>query len=115
MITDILQLSSLRLVPTAILSLSSRTTTSKHYNPKFKKLRKEKFLKFELPDYNEDTNALPKEKLRQKMKERGMLPPRPWVERPFYISATGNFEIQTRHSLKTRDETGIYINSFCCI
>ncbi|XP_061725704.1 large ribosomal subunit protein mL45 [Cydia pomonella] len=83
------RLGSLRLVPAAILTQSSRTTTSKHWNPKFKKLRREKYLKVELPDYNEDTNALPKEKLRQKMKERGLLPPRPWIERPFYISATG--------------------------
>ncbi|KAI8426799.1 hypothetical protein MSG28_014482 [Choristoneura fumiferana] len=83
------KLSGLRLVPTAILAVTSRTTTSKHYDPKFKKLRKEKYLKIELPDYNEDTNSMPKEKLRQKMKERGMMPPRPWIERPFYISATG--------------------------
>ncbi|CAG9568366.1 unnamed protein product [Danaus chrysippus] len=66
-----------------------RTTTSKHYNPKFRKHRGQKVLKIDLPDMNEDPDTIPPEKLRQKMKERGVLPPRPWIERPFYISATG--------------------------
>lgn len=83
------QLGALRLAPASTWTSLVRTTTSKHWNPKFKKLRKQKFLKFPLPDFNEDTNALPPEKVRQKMKERGVLPPRPWMERPFYISATG--------------------------
>lgn len=38
---------------------------------------------------NEDENKFSEEKMRQKMKERGVLPPRPWMERPFYIGATG--------------------------
>ncbi|CAG9130929.1 39S ribosomal protein L45-mitochondrial [Plutella xylostella] len=80
---------SLRLVPALSLTLPCRTTTSKHWNPKFKKERKNKFMKFEIPDYNEDNSTVPPEKIRQKMKERGFLPPRPWAERPFSISATG--------------------------
>lgn len=45
-------------------------------------------MKIELPDMNEDENMSP-EKVRQKMKERGLMPPRPWMERPFYIASTG--------------------------
>lgn len=50
-------------------------------------------MKFELPDLNEDTQEMSQEKMRQKMKERGLLPPRPWMERSFYISATGQLII----------------------
>ncbi|CAK1545412.1 unnamed protein product [Leptosia nina] len=85
----IAKMGNLRLIPAAIMVQTHRTTTSKHWNPKYKKLRKEKFLKVPFHDFNEDTDSLPEEKVRQKMKERGLLPPRPWVERPFYISSTG--------------------------
>lgn len=81
------QFSLLRLNSSVGLILPIRTTTTKHYNPKFKKHRAGKFLKIELPEFNED--AMTPEKMRQKMKERGVLPPRPWMERPFCISATG--------------------------
>lgn len=81
---------SLRLAP-VMFTQPSRTTTSKHFIPKFKKQRAQKYLKVELPDPNEDFAALGPEKIRQKMKERGLLPPRPWMERPFYISATGMY------------------------
>ncbi|VVC88206.1 unnamed protein product [Leptidea sinapis] len=81
--------SSIRLLPSVTYLQCKRTTTSKHWNPKFKKLRKEKYFKIDLPDFNEDPSKIPEEKVRQKMKERGVLPPRPWMERPFYISATG--------------------------
>ncbi|CAB3233111.1 unnamed protein product [Arctia plantaginis] len=77
-----------RIAP-AIFNQHSRTTTSKHWIPKFKKLRAQKVLKVELPDSNEVVSEMTPEKMRQKMKERGILPPRPWMERPFYISATG--------------------------
>ncbi|XP_075984876.1 mitochondrial ribosomal protein L45 [Anticarsia gemmatalis] len=82
------KMGALRIAPTVFIQ-PHRTTTSKHYNPKFKKLRAEKFMKFELPNPNEDFSQLSPGKMRQKMKERGVLPPRPWMERPFYISATG--------------------------
>lgn len=84
----------LRVAP--IIFTPARTTTSKHYIPKFKKLRAQKYLKVELPDPNEDISALSPERIRQKMKERGILPPRPWMERPFYISATGLCEFVDR-------------------
>lgn len=51
-------------------------------------------MRLDLPDMNEDDSKISPEKQRQKMKERGVMPPRPWMERPFYISATGlNFFI----------------------
>ncbi|XP_037868046.1 large ribosomal subunit protein mL45 isoform X2 [Bombyx mori] len=81
--------SALRLTPALMCNQQSRTTTTKHHNPKFKKERAQKFLKIDLPDFNEDHTSYPPHKLRQKMKEKGVLPPRPWMERPFYISATG--------------------------
>ncbi|KAI5645866.1 tim44-like domain-containing protein [Phthorimaea operculella] len=83
------KMGSLRLSPVALLLQPARTTTSKHWNPKFKRLRAQKYLKVEIPDLNEDPNSLSREKIRQKMKERGLLPTRPWMERSFYISATG--------------------------
>lgn len=73
----------------ALLAQPSRTTTTKHYNPKFKKMRAQKYMKIELPDFSEDAQEMSQEKMRQKMKERGLIPPRPWMERAFYISATG--------------------------
>ncbi|CAG9793219.1 unnamed protein product [Diatraea saccharalis] len=79
---------SLRMTPIMVYT-QVRTTTSKHYNPKFKKHRAQKYLKVDLPNFNEDTESLSREKMRQKMKEKGIMPPRPWMERPFYISATG--------------------------
>ncbi|XP_059051817.1 large ribosomal subunit protein mL45 [Achroia grisella] len=83
------KMGAMRLSPAAVYIQSMRTTTSKHWDPKFKKLRALKFMKFKLPDHNEDISAMSPERIRQKMKERGLLPPRPWMERPFYISATG--------------------------
>lgn len=82
------KMGALRIVP-VIMTQPSRTTTTKHYIPKFKKQRAQKYLKVELPDPNEDFGSLSSSKIRQKMKERGILPPRPWMERPFYLSATG--------------------------
>lgn len=85
----VVQVVSLRLVPVAVLTQPSRTTTTKHYNPKYKKMRAQKYMKFELPDFSENAQDMSQEKMRQKMKERGLIPPRPWIERAFYISATG--------------------------
>lgn len=62
---------------------------SKHFNPKFKKLRSLKFVKIDLPNYNEKMEDFSKEEIKSRMKERGLLPPRPWMERPFFISSTG--------------------------
>ncbi|KAF6211412.1 hypothetical protein GE061_011924 [Apolygus lucorum] len=70
-----------------------RTTIAKHWNPKFKKLRSQKVLKVELPDYqelNKPFNEFTREEIRSKMKERGILPHRWWGDRPFFIASTGS-------------------------
>lgn len=68
----------------------------KHYIEKFKKDRRNKFIKVELPDPNEkndDVDSMSPEEIRAKMKEKGIKPVRPWQERPVYISSTtGTFE-----------------------
>jgi large subunit ribosomal protein L45 len=49
------------------------------------------FIKVELPNFEDmrsEADMTPEE-IRSKMKEKGMQPPRPWIERPFYISCTG--------------------------
>ncbi|XP_063242410.1 large ribosomal subunit protein mL45 [Bacillus rossius redtenbacheri] len=63
---------------------------NKHWNPKFKRLRKLKVVKVELPDFDElPEEDMTQEQVRSKMKERGIQPVRPWTERPVYISSTG--------------------------
>ncbi|KAH8306071.1 hypothetical protein KR018_000148, partial [Drosophila ironensis] len=66
-----------------------RHRQTKHWNPQFKRLRKQKFVKIELPNLQEKPEDITKEEMRRRMKERGVLPPRPWMERPFHISCTG--------------------------
>lgn len=43
----------------------------------------------DIPNLNERMEDLSTEEVRSKMKERGLQPPRPWMERPFFISCTG--------------------------
>ncbi|CRK99794.1 CLUMA_CG013102, isoform A [Clunio marinus] len=62
---------------------------NKHFNPKWKKMRREKVVKVELPNINEKFGDLTPDEQRSRMKERGVAPPRPYMERPFYISCTG--------------------------
>jgi large subunit ribosomal protein L45 len=73
-----------------------RTRTGKHWNPKFKKLRTQKIIKVDLPDYeslSKPIEEVTKEEMKAKMKEKGVLPDRPWTEHPIYISSTaGVFE-----------------------
>lgn len=66
-----------------------RHRQTKHWAPKFKRLRKLKFVKMDIPNFHEDAKTMPQEDLKKRMKERGFLPPRPWLERPFHISCTG--------------------------
>ncbi|XP_034662732.1 probable 39S ribosomal protein L45, mitochondrial [Drosophila subobscura] len=66
-----------------------RHRQTKHWKPEFKRLRKQKFVKIELPNFREKPEDISKEEMRSRMKERGVLPPRPWMERPFHISCTG--------------------------
>lgn len=68
---------------------------SKHWNPKFKKERRQKVIKVKLPNFNEDNDPakLTKEKSRSLMREYGFLPQKDWSERPAFISCTpGIFE-----------------------
>ncbi|PNF30402.1 hypothetical protein B7P43_G12864 [Cryptotermes secundus] len=64
---------------------------SKHWDPKFKWHRTRKVVKVKLPDFEDrrTEDDMTPEEIRSKMKEKGIQPPRPWVERPFYISCTG--------------------------
>ncbi|XP_058453751.1 large ribosomal subunit protein mL45 [Malaya genurostris] len=66
-----------------------RHRRTKHWDPKWKRLRKAKFVKIDIPNLNERAEDLSQEQVKSKMKEKGLLPPRPWLERPFYISCTG--------------------------
>lgn len=58
-------------------------------DPKWKKLRIQKVVEIELPKMNEKIEDFTEEQRRSRMKERGILPPRPWMERQFYIACTG--------------------------
>lgn len=65
----------------------------KHWNPKFRKLRSQKMVKVKLPDFEDLSKPyeqLTKEEVKTRMKDRGILPDRPWVERPLYISSTAS-------------------------
>lgn len=78
-----------RHVPAACQLSTTTTQEQKVYPPKFRKLRGKKIIKVELPDYNEDEKNMSPDEMRKKLKERGILPPRPWQERPLNISCTG--------------------------
>lgn len=52
-------------------------------------MRKEKVIPIELPNFHEKEEDFTEEQMRQKLKERGLLPNRPWQETPHYISCTG--------------------------
>lgn len=69
--------------------LCVRHRTAKHWNPKWKQLRRAKVIPVKLPNYRERDDELTEEQVRSKLKEHGLLPPRPWVEQQFYISTTG--------------------------
>ena len=58
-------------------------------DPKFKKLRIQKVVDIDIPKMNEKIEEMTEEQRRTRMKERGILPPRPWMERQFYIACTG--------------------------
>jgi len=71
----------------------TRCRSNKHYKPEFKKLRSQKVLKVDLPDYEKDKNDAEDyspEKLRTRYKEKGVQPTRPWIERSTFITNTGS-------------------------
>ncbi|KAJ8967914.1 hypothetical protein NQ317_018835 [Molorchus minor] len=63
----------------------------KHWNPKWKKLRRLKVMKVELPKFNEKPEDMTEEQIRSELKKQGLLPPRPWIERQYTINSTGEF------------------------
>lgn len=46
-------------------------------------------MKVDLPNFDEKPEDLTEEQQRARLKEQGLLPPRPWIEHPFFISSTG--------------------------
>ncbi|CAL8138142.1 unnamed protein product [Orchesella dallaii] len=69
-----------------------RFGSTKHWLPKWKPFRRLKVIKVDLPNFNEAETSkdMTPDEVRAKMKERGMSPPRPWMERPFEISSTSD-------------------------
>ncbi|KAL7287603.1 hypothetical protein TKK_0018250 [Trichogramma kaykai] len=70
---------------------SVRYMRNKHRDPKWKRMRGEKVIKIDLSRFesqNEDPDNLSHSQRRQKMKERGIFPQKPWLEKPMYISCT---------------------------
>ncbi|KAG5307517.1 RM45 protein, partial [Acromyrmex insinuator] len=66
---------------------------AKHWNPKWKKERRQKVIKIKLPNFdndNDDITKMDKEQIRSRMKEHGFLPQKPWKERPAFISSTSS-------------------------
>ncbi|XP_058795757.1 large ribosomal subunit protein mL45 isoform X2 [Phymastichus coffea] len=57
---------------------------TKHWNPKFKKERREKVIECE------NSQELSEDEKRLRLKEKGIFPSKPWLEKPTYISCTGN-------------------------
>nr|XP_018903060.1 PREDICTED: probable 39S ribosomal protein L45, mitochondrial isoform X1 [Bemisia tabaci] len=70
-----------------------RFRSTKHWNPKWKKLRGLKVQKLDLPDFHKDKDMkdLPNmsaEEVRSFFKERGIQPTRPWRERDMFLTCT---------------------------
>ncbi|CAG9761216.1 unnamed protein product [Ceutorhynchus assimilis] len=66
-----------------------RYRRTKHWDPKWKQLRRLKVFKIDLPNFREKNSDLTEEQIRQRLKENGLLPPRPWQEQQVSISSTG--------------------------
>lgn len=58
----------------------------KHWKPEFKWLRTKKVVKIEMPNLQEKEHEVPQEEKNRRMREKGVKPARPWVERPFSLS-----------------------------
>ncbi|KRX37436.1 putative 39S ribosomal protein L45, mitochondrial [Trichinella murrelli] len=73
------------------IATSGTALANRHWNPKFKKLRGEKFLKVALPDYDKirEREEMSIKDLRIELKKLGIQPHRPWRERPIHISSSG--------------------------
>ncbi|KAL1501797.1 hypothetical protein ABEB36_007056 [Hypothenemus hampei] len=66
-----------------------RHRRTKHWDPKWKTLRRLKVIKVDLPNFREKFDELSEEEVRSRLKQSGVLPTRPWQEHPFSITSTG--------------------------
>lgn len=66
-----------------------RHRQTKHFDPKWRLFRRLKVMKVDLPDFQEKTEGLSDEEIRERLRKQGLLPPRPWSERNFFIHSTG--------------------------
>nr|CAG4645107.1 EOG090X0DDP [Leptodora kindtii] len=84
--------SAAQLIRCGSLAMQMRERHTKHWRPEFKKLRRMKVATVKIPNFNEDqdTSKLSTEEIKSRMKERGIKPPRSWVEKPTFISCTGS-------------------------
>lgn len=64
---------------------------SKHWNPKFKWLRTKKVIHIDLPNFQEKEESVAQEERNRRLKERGVMPARPWSERPIILSSVSIF------------------------
>ncbi|XP_047343766.1 probable 39S ribosomal protein L45, mitochondrial [Vespa velutina] len=71
-------------------SLEQIRHINKHWNPKYKKERKEKFIKIDLPNFHETNKKKAAERKRSLLKQYGIYPQKQWTERPIFISCTPN-------------------------
>ncbi|KAF4522754.1 hypothetical protein B566_EDAN009299 [Ephemera danica] len=71
--------------------VNKNSSTSYLLQPAVLSCMQQSFIKVELPDFDEDRRRkdMTPEEIRSKMKEKGVLPPRPWSERPFTVACTG--------------------------
>ncbi|KAI0233971.1 putative 39S ribosomal protein L45, mitochondrial [Lamellibrachia satsuma] len=80
-------------VLTGLYQQHVRERHSKHYEPKWRKLRAQKVIKVNVPDWNKlqrEANFTPEE-MRTEMKKKGILPPRTFQERSIIIASTSSF------------------------
>ena len=75
--------------PLALAQIDFIRNISKHWNPKFKKERKAKVIKVQLPDMKPPTEFT-EEETRTFYKKHGFLPMAPWTEKGFFLACTGS-------------------------
>ncbi|XP_057657830.1 probable 39S ribosomal protein L45, mitochondrial [Diorhabda carinulata] len=66
-----------------------RYRITKHWNPKWKLLRRVKVMPIDLPKFHEKVEDLSEDEIAKRLKKQGILPTRSWVERQFFIHSTG--------------------------
>lgn len=89
-LTKSLSFLHINLAPRNIVAVQVRG--KKHWNQKFRKERAKKVLKIDLPDYDETRREkdLSPAEMKAKLKEKNILPFRPWNEKQLPISCLGS-------------------------